>query len=67
MNKNINIRWWHEDRDLTLEEEEQLTEEAITHITPLIVDGYNSGELISDREDDYFNGWWHISDATEEE
>lgn len=63
MKTTINIVWWADDGSDEVPEnhKNQLMEHALKHITPLILDGYISGQLRCEIDDiNYYAGSWSI-------
>lgn len=53
------IKFWLRGDDAPTE----LDETSVEHITKLITEGYNQGELCVNTETDEFRGWWSIESA----
>lgn len=61
--RKITYRWWNDEKEIDTNHIGQLEEEAIERINSMLVDDYTSGELNTEIEGVYYNGWWELNSA----
>lgn len=61
----IKIEWWDENNNNELPENNQLElrEHAINRIAEMSKDGYTSGELRYDIDNQHYDGWWKLKEV----
>lgn len=61
----IKYRWWHDEvDDIPGNILEELADQAIDHIYEFMADGYTSGEMSTEIEGIYYNGFWEMTTET---
>ena len=67
MKKTVTISYsWDDTDNLSSDNKSVLEDDAMDRIVPMMKDGYTSGELHSNIDEEEYNGYWSINTKTVE-